>query len=506
MQSRVFGISSLLTAICLFTMWQAPEFAGAENLQNTMRWTALFGIISIGVAFVIITGGIDLSIGSVIALIGCLLAMALKTTYVPQDQLEIESLQDSTLQLTQSPTDYKIGDEIRIGDSRYAVQRIEGTTLTTTEVPDRAEVLLADQRRSREIGSLVRPVFLARARHQVLEEKPVDKNPIRRGNQNLYYHTIVVAGTQNGFREQDQIRLDYETGIPGEYSIVSTAASGVNTEFRFLARKRNRLPPPAGVRLSHRTQTMPTSLAIFLMLGLSAIIGLAHGLLITKVRLQPFIVTLCGLLGYRGIARFITSDQTQGFQTEYFQLRQIAKGDLLEQLTGVQYEFGIPMPFVFLAILAIVASVFLNKTIYGRYMLALGRNEEAARFSGINTDRMVILSYVICSVCAGMGGILFAFDLNSILPSGHGNFYELYAIAAAVLGGCSLRGGEGSILGVVIATAVMRVLNNAINLIEWFDTSMEFAIIGLVILLGVTADEMVRRIVSKRRGVPQANQ
>jgi ribose transport system permease protein len=178
----------------------------------------------------------------------------------------------------------------------------------------------------------------------------------------------------------------------------------------------------------------------------------------------------------------------------------------LEQLTGVQYEFGIPMPFVFLAILAIVASVFLNKTIYGRYMLALGRNEEAARFSGINTDRMVILSYVICSVCAGMGGILFAFDLNSILPSGHGNFYELYAIAAAVLGGCSLRGGEGSILGVVIATAVMRVLNNAINLIEWFDTSMEFAIIGLVILLGVTADEMVRRIVSERRGVPQANQ
>ncbi len=92
------------------------------------------------------------------------------------------------------------------------------------------------------------------------------------------------------------------------------------------------------------------------------------------------------------------------------------------------------------------------------------------------------------------------------MPSGHGNFYELYAIAAAVLGGCSLRGGEGSILGVVIATAVMRVLNNAINLIEWFDTSMEFAIIGLVILLGVTADEMVRRIVSKRRGVPQANQ
>jgi ribose transport system permease protein len=487
-------------------MWQAPEFTGAENLQNTMRWTALFGIISIGVSFVIITGGIDLSIGSVIALIGCLLAMALKTTYTPQDQLEIASLEGNTLQLTQSPSDYQVGDQLKIGDGRYTVEHIEGTSLTTTEAPIEAEALLTDQRRSREIGSLVRPVYLARAPHRVIEQKPVDTTPVRRGNQNLYYHTIIIAGTQRGFREKDRIRLEYETGIPGEYSIVRTASSGVNTEFRFLARKRTQLQPPTGVRLSHRTQTMPTTFAILLMLGLSATIGLAHGLLVTKVRLQPFIVTLCGLLGYRGIARFITSDQTQGFQTEYFELRQLAKGDLLEQLTGVQYEFGIPMPFVFLALLAVVATIFLNKTIYGRYMLALGRNEEAARFSGINTDRMVILSYVICSVCAGIAAILFAFDLNSILPSGHGNFYELYAIAAAVLGGCSLRGGEGSILGVVIATAVMRVLNNAINLIEWFDTSMEFAIIGLVILLGVTADEMVRRVVSKRRAVSEPNQ
>jgi ribose transport system permease protein len=146
----------------------------------------------------------------------------------------------------------------------------------------------------------------------------------------------------------------------------------------------------------------------------------------------------------------------------------------------------------------VIAAVFLNKTIFGRYILALGRNEEAARYSGINTDRMVILAYMICSLCAGIAAILFALDLNSIQPSGHGEFYELYAIAAAVLGGCSLRGGEGSILGVIIAAAVMRVLNNAINLIDGVDTSTEFAISGMVILLGVIVDESVRRFAARR--------
>ena len=105
---------------------------------------------------------------------------------------------------------------------------------------------------------------------------------------------------------------------------------------------------------------------------------------------------------------------------------------------------------------------------------------------------------MICSGLAGLGGVLFALDVNSIQPAMHGNFYELYAIAAAVLGGCSLRGGEGSILGVVIGAAVMRVLYNSINLLG-IPTQLEFAIIGLVILLGVVADELIRRAVARRR-------
>jgi len=108
------------------------------------------------------------------------------------------------------------------------------------------------------------------------------------------------------------------------------------------------------------------------------------------------------------------------------------------------------------------------------------------------------MAYVICTVLAAVGGMLSALDSTSVSPSSFGNAFELYAIAAAVLGGCSLRGGEGSILGVVIGTAVMQVLNNLIMLLQ-IPQTLEYTIIGAVILIGVTGDEFVRRAAAKRR-------
>ena len=169
-----------------------------------------------------------------------------------------------------------------------------------------------------------------------------------------------------------------------------------------------------------------------IVLLLAASIGLIHGLLITKLRLQPFIVTLCGLFIYRGIARYMTGEMNQGFGNSFSGLRQLVKFKV----------FGfVPMPFAILIVTGIIAAVFLNRTIYGRYLLALGRNESAARYSGINTDRMVITAYTICSLLAGVGGILFALEQNSVQPSTFGNFYERYAIAGAVLGAGWRRGG-----------------------------------------------------------------
>jgi ribose transport system permease protein len=254
-------------------------------------------------------------------------------------------------------------------------------------------------------------------------------------------------------------------------------------------------------------QGWPAPLALVTAVAAATAIGFWHGILVTKLRLQPFVVTLCGLLIFRGVTRGITGDQKQGLGAGFDSLKWLATGEIplnpwywrhMGEYDAAQ-TFGIPMPCLILAVIAVFAGTFLNKTIYGRHLVALGNNEEAARYSGINTDRMIILAYVICSFLAGIGGLLFILDLNSGQPVSFGNFYELYAIAAAVLGGCSLRGGQGTIIGVIIGAAVMQVLRQSIILIPWIAPNIEFAVIGVVILAGVTADEMVKRFAARRR-------
>jgi len=312
--TKTFGITLLLALVCALTAWQNPNFIRPYNVENLVNWTALFGILSIGAAIVIITGGIDLSIGSVVGLTGTLLPWLL----------------------------------------------------------------------------------------------------VKQG-----------------------------WGIPA---------------------------------------------ALLTVLLVSVVIGLLHGLLITKGRLQPFLVTLCGLLIYRGLARWTTHDSTVGFGNDYDALRWLATGRI--EFIG---DYRLPVSVLIMLGLGLLTAIFLGKTVWGRHLLALGRNEEAARYSGIHTQKLTILAYVLCSLLAGIGGVLFALDVNSVQPAGQGNFYELYAIAAAVLGGCSLRGGEGSILGVIIGAALMRVLYNAINVLG-LSTQLEFAIIGVVILIAVMLDEGVRRL------------
>lgn len=237
--------------------------------------------------------------------------------------------------------------------------------------------------------------------------------------------------------------------------------------------------------------TWPALLAVVAIIAIAMSLGALHGLLITKLRIQPFIVTLCGLLFYRGLARFIANDETKGFGNAagFEWLRSLATGDVL----------GVPTPFILLIIISIVMWVVLHRSVYGRYLFAVGRNEVAARYSGINSSLIIASAYVILGLLAGIAAIVFAFYTNSISPSSHGNFFELYGIAAAVLGGCSLRGGEGSIIGIVIGAALLQVLQNLVNLLG-IPSSLNFAVMGAVILMGVIADQILQRR-SERRAV-----
>ncbi len=245
-------------------------------------------------------------------------------------------------------------------------------------------------------------------------------------------------------------------------------------------------------------------IASLVVLFIGMMMGMAHGLLITKLNLQPFVVTLCGLLIYRGIARFYTADATAGFPfgASFPDLEWVTTGrtDIVSVITGGAVQ-SIPIPHAFFIMLVIAAVmwVVLHRSVFGRYLYAVGKNEEAARFSGIRTTYVIVAAYMICDALAALSAIFFAMYTRSILPSGHGNFYELYAIAAAVLGGFSLRGGEGSIVGVVLGTILLQVLQNLVNLLG-IPSSLNFAVMGSVILIGVIADQQFS-LFRKRREV-----
>jgi ribose transport system permease protein len=237
----------------------------------------------------------------------------------------------------------------------------------------------------------------------------------------------------------------------------------------------------------------PWMLALLAVTAGSMGLGALHGLLVTKIRLQPFIVTLCGLLIYRSQARYLANEHDVGFGKESFGwLETLTRGRI--PLFGT---YDIPAAFMVLLAVAAIMWVVLHWSIYGRYLFAVGRNEEAARFSGINTKLVIGSAYVVAMILVAIAGILFVFDIRSVTPTTFGQSYELYGIAAAVLGGCSLRGGEGSILGIVLGAALLQLLMNLVNLLN-FPSCQEGAVMGVVILIGVMFDQF---LASRKRGV-----
>lgn len=231
-------------------------------------------------------------------------------------------------------------------------------------------------------------------------------------------------------------------------------------------------------------------LSILAVLAVTPLIGLKHGLLITKLKLQPFLVTLCSLFIYRGAAR-VTTWTSQGMS------QNIGLSDVVFDMLPYK-EFirdsqtGIPWVLLLMMFLAGVAALILHGSIYGRYLYAIGANEQAAKYAGIATDRYKIAAYMWSSLMAGVGGILYMLEYNSANPADAGNWYELYAITGAVLGGCSLRGGEGSIPGMIMGAAILPMLQT-ICIFVGLSSDLQPTIIGVSLLLGTTVDELWKR-------------
>ncbi len=215
--------------------------------------------------------------------------------------------------------------------------------------------------------------------------------------------------------------------------------------------------------------------------------GLVNGLIIAKMKVPPFIATLGMLYATKGLSLVIS-----GVKPIYFndtpEYRELAMGSVLG---AVIPGFDIPNAVLILFVAAIVAGLILTKTILGRYCFALGSNEAATRPSGVSTDTWQAALYTLCGVVAALGGVLMASRLNSAQPA-LGAGYELDAIAAVVIGGTSLSGGEGTILGTIIGAFIISVLANGLRILsvpqEW-----QMVVTGAIVVLAVYADIIRRR-------------
>ncbi|HOJ92932.1 MAG TPA: ABC transporter permease [Dictyoglomaceae bacterium] len=219
--------------------------------------------------------------------------------------------------------------------------------------------------------------------------------------------------------------------------------------------------------------------SILLVLILSSLIGLWHGTFVTKLKVPPFIITLGTLTAARGLASVITKGwPILGLPEKFFI---IGQGEIL----------GIPISLIILLVFAFITFFITKYTVLGRQIYAIGGNIEAARLSGIDVDKRTIFCYISSSFLAGVTGIIIASRLSQG-QAGVGSGYELNAIAASVIGGTSLSGGEGSILGALIGAAIMSTIDDGLILLEvssyWHDVVM-----GLVIVAAVTLDILRKR-------------
>ncbi|MBA2795467.1 ABC transporter permease subunit [Streptococcus porcinus] len=222
---------------------------------------------------------------------------------------------------------------------------------------------------------------------------------------------------------------------------------------------------------------IPVGIAVLMALVLGGIFGMLNGLFISHGKLAPFIVTLATMTIFRGATLVYTNGNpiTGGLSDSF-----------LFQFIGQGYLFGIPFPVVLMFLIFLILYVLLHKTAFGKSVYALGGNEKAAYISGVKLSKVKIVIYTISGMMAAMSGLIITSRLSSAQPTA-GTSYEMDAIAAVVLGGTSLSGGKGRIIGTLIGALIIGVLNNGLNIIG-VSAFWQQVVKGVVILIAVLLD------------------
>jgi ribose transport system permease protein len=225
------------------------------------------------------------------------------------------------------------------------------------------------------------------------------------------------------------------------------------------------------------THGWPVPLAILVSLLAAGGIGLMNGLCITRLKMSPFVPTLATLSIARSFALIVTHGRPISiFGEEYQSFLWLGGGDIL----------GVPNPFIIFCLIAGFFWILLSRTVWGRYVYAVGGNEKTARLTGLRVDRLKIIVYILSALVAGVAGIVQYSYLSSVTAD-LGTGQELAVIAATVIGGANLAGGEGTVLGTVIGAIILEVLRNGL-LLFGIDPYWQGVFVGAVIILAVSID------------------
>jgi len=233
---------------------------------------------------------------------------------------------------------------------------------------------------------------------------------------------------------------------------------------------------------------LPVPAALLVAMATGTTFGFVNGFFIAKVKVPPFIASLGTMMIASGISILITTARPIHL-VSFESFTAIAQGSLISYLIP---GFRLPNSVLIFILATIVASFVLRRTIFGRYVYAIGSNEEAVRLSGVKVDNYKILVYMTSGLFAGIAGIMMTARLASAQPV-MGSGYELNAIAATVLGGTSMSGGEGGVVRTVIGVTIMTVLLNGMRIIG-IDSTWQMVVTGVVVILAVTVDALKKKV------------
>ena len=209
-------------------------------------------------------------------------------------------------------------------------------------------------------------------------------------------------------------------------------------------------------------------------------VGLLNGIVIAYVKIPPFIMTLGGLYAYRGLTLMLTKSTQISVPNEAF------------RVIGTGYFLGIPIPVYIFIVVGIIAHIFLTRTATGRYIFAIGSNVDTARLSGVRVEKTYIIAYMLSGFCIGIASVVYLARLGAAQPTA-GQSYEMEAVAATVIGGTSIAGGEGGIIGTLIGAVIIAIIRNGLVLIG-VGSYWTQIVVGLIIIGAVSLDVTRRRL------------